>query len=127
VRDQEPEPLGPRRRVRGDLQSVGRGRGVADEDAVEAGFLVGAREAGDVLGVDERPLHRVDLRGVLGGDHAEELDGHRLRLLVVAQVVSPGISTSTSRLGRLTTIPSWVLRASSTTAGSEWGFSSRWG
>jgi deferrochelatase/peroxidase EfeB len=43
------------------------------------------------------------------------------------QAPASGTSTGAQRLGRLTTIPSCVLRASTTTAGSSPGFSSRWG
>jgi hypothetical protein len=52
----------------------------------------------------------------------------QLRSGVSSAMSASSSGTSARRLGRLTTMPSWVLRASTTTASSDAeGFSSRWG
>ena len=76
VRDEEAEPLGVRGGVGGDLGAVRLRRRVADQHPVEAGVLVGAGEAPDVVRVDDRAGGEPGFRLVLGADHADELDGH---------------------------------------------------
>ena len=92
-RRQEPRPVGDQHvqalRVRGgvggDGPGIRPGGVVADEDAVEPGLFVGAGEIAHEVRID-RGLDRlrdgaIDLRDVVGADHADELDGHECDLL----------------------------------------------
>jgi hypothetical protein len=54
----------------------GRGGVEGDQDAVEAAVLVGAGDALDIVAVDDRAAGRMDFRGVLSADKADEFDGH---------------------------------------------------
>ena len=80
VRQQEAEPLGHRRGVRPDHESVGRIREIADQHAVEPGPLVDPRGLGDDGGVERRPRRRNDLRRDPRRDPTDHLHRHRLRL-----------------------------------------------
>ena len=76
VGQQDLESLGGAHGVVGHLPAVGPAAAVADQDAIEPAVLVRARKARGEVGVDRRTLQREDLGGLLGGDHADEFDGH---------------------------------------------------
>ncbi len=74
MRDHQAEAARERGGVGGHQHAVGRRRVEGDERAVEAGLLVGAGDAPDVVDVDDRPLRRVDLGHGLGVQVTDEFD-----------------------------------------------------
>ena len=74
--DQKVQPLGVRRGIRGDLQAVRAAGAVANQDLVEASLLMRPRKRADECAIDDRARARMDLRLLLGGNHADEFDGH---------------------------------------------------
>jgi biotin synthase len=78
MREQDSESLRVGEDVGRHHEAVGGVRVVADQDAIEAGLLVHARELARVRHVDQGPFGGVRLRGGARGDHADELDGNPL-------------------------------------------------
>ena len=100
VGHQHVQALGAGRRMRGDGPGVRPGRVVADEDAVEPGVLVGAGEIAHEGGIDGRldglRHGAIDLRQVVGADHADELDRVSVRDGLVRSFVHAAHDTSSS-------------------------------
>ncbi|GJE23154.1 hypothetical protein JHFBIEKO_3615 [Methylobacterium mesophilicum] len=77
VGDHQPKPLGDCGDLSGEQQGVRR-RGVErHQHPVEPAPFMRLGQQLQVVPVDRRPLRRVDLGGVAGGDEADELDGLR--------------------------------------------------
>jgi hypothetical protein len=83
VSQQYPKVFGVGEGIGGDDETVGAGRVIADQDAVEAGLFVDLSQAPGVGDVDHRPLGGMDFRLLAGRDEADELDGQGILLLAL--------------------------------------------
>src|SRR5208282_5374754 len=80
MREHQAELFGHRSDVGPDHKAIGAVAEISDQDAVEAALLMGLREAADVVHIDGGSLGRMNFRGGLGADHADEFDAHRTSL-----------------------------------------------
>ena len=76
MRQEEPEPLGHRRRVRPDQETVGGIREIADQHPIKAGPLVNPRRLGNHLCFKRRAGGRDQLRRDPRRDPADHLHRH---------------------------------------------------